>query len=175
MSTSPAPTAARAPLPVPTRGAPAPGRRPASRPVIDPTGRPWAAAAPGRGARPRAHVAPVPAAAVRAQFVSANLAPGGIGDPGPLQYLLSHHTLDHLTIATRANCLYERAEAVGAQRQTLTGRHEAAEMQRLAHRGRPGGRLGHWLDSFSVWARRQADAWFRRPVEEDAWTRKMNR
>lgn len=115
------------------------------------------------------------AASVLAQFVSLNVAPGGIGEPGPLQYLLSTHTLEHLACATRANCLYESVEAVGDQRQTLTGRHEAAETQRLARPGRSCGRLGHWLDSFSGWARRQADARFRRHVEEDEWTRKMNR
>lgn len=115
------------------------------------------------------------AASVVAQFVSLNVAPGGIGEPGPLQYLLSTHTLEHLACATRANCLYEGAEAVGDQRQALTGRHEAAERQRVTRPTRSCGRLAHWLDRFASWARQQADARIRWHVEEDEWTRKMNR
>ncbi len=34
------------------------------------------------------------AAGLLAQYVSLNIAPGGIGEPGPLQYLLSTHTLE---------------------------------------------------------------------------------
>jgi len=67
------------------------------------------------------------AASLLAQFVSFNVAPGGIGDPGPLQYLLSTHTLTHLSATTRPGCPYERAEAVGDVRQDLTGEHPAAE------------------------------------------------
>jgi hypothetical protein len=34
------------------------------------------------------------AASLLAQYVSLNVAPGGLGEPGPLQYLLSTHTLE---------------------------------------------------------------------------------
>src|SRR5438128_240080 len=33
-------------------------------------------------------------ASILAQYVSLNVAPGGIGEPGPLQYVLSTHTLE---------------------------------------------------------------------------------
>jgi hypothetical protein len=44
------------------------------------------------------------AASLLAQYVSLNLAPGGLGEPGPLEYLLSTHTLDHLNAASRPAC-----------------------------------------------------------------------
>ncbi len=71
------------------------------------------------------------AASLLAQFVSFNVAPGGFGDPGPLQYWLSTHTLEHVDATTRPHCPYEAALAAGDQRQELTGTHAAAE----AHRG----------------------------------------
>jgi hypothetical protein len=71
------------------------------------------------------------AASVLAQFVSLNVAPGGLGDPGPLQYLLSTHTLEHLAAdSSRPNCPFEHAESAGDERQPLTGDHPAAEAQR---------------------------------------------
>ncbi len=70
------------------------------------------------------------AASLLAQFVSFNVAPGGLGDPGPLQYLLSTHTLEHLQVTRRPNCPYEAALAGGDQRQELTGKHAAAEATR---------------------------------------------
>lgn len=70
------------------------------------------------------------AGALLAQYVSLNIAPGGIGDPGPLQYLLSTHTLEHLRPTSGTHCSYEAAEAAGDTRQTLTGRHLKAENRR---------------------------------------------
>jgi molybdopterin-synthase adenylyltransferase len=35
------------------------------------------------------------------QYVSLNIAPGGLGEPGPLQYILSTHSLHHLNVMTR--------------------------------------------------------------------------
>lgn len=72
------------------------------------------------------------AASLLAQFVSFNVAPGGFGDPGPLQYWLSTHTLEHVDASSRPHCPYEAALAVGDRRQDLTGAHAAAD----AHRGR---------------------------------------
>jgi len=71
------------------------------------------------------------AGALLAQYVSFNIAPGGIGDPGPLQYLLSTHTLEHLGPTSGEHCEYEAAEAIGDARQTLTGRHLMAEIRRV--------------------------------------------
>jgi molybdopterin-synthase adenylyltransferase len=83
------------------------------------------------------------AASLLAQFVSFNVAPGGFGDPGPLQYWLSTHTLEHVNTATRPHCPYEAALAIGDRRQELTGVHAAAE----AHRGRraEAARRHRWL------------------------------
>ena len=106
------------------------------------------------------------AASLLAQFVSFNVAPGGIGDPGPLQYLLSTHTLDHLAAASRPSCPYEHAEADGDRRQHLTGDHPAAAAHRAkratAHAGGPTG----WLDRFADWIRRQADRRLRRRLDQ---------
>ena len=102
------------------------------------------------------------AASLLAQFVSLNVAPGGIGDPGPLQYLLSTHTLEHLAHITQCNCLYEQAEATGDERQPLTGRHPVAEAHR-ASRGAAGvGRLTGWLDRLVTWMRHRVDRRVRR-------------
>ena len=69
-------------------------------------------------------------AALLAQYVSFSVAPGGIGDPGPLQYVLSTHSLDHLDHTSRAGCMYEVTEPEGDRRQDLTGAHAAAESAR---------------------------------------------
>lgn len=69
-------------------------------------------------------------AALLAQYVSLSVAPGGIGDPGPLQYVLSTHSLDHLDHSSRPGCMYEVAEPQGDRRQDLTGVHPAAESAR---------------------------------------------
>lgn len=69
-------------------------------------------------------------AALLAQFVSFSVAPGGLGDAGPLQYVLSSHDLHHLDHTGGAGCLYEVAEPQGDRRQDLTGVHAAAESAR---------------------------------------------
>lgn len=69
-------------------------------------------------------------AGLLSQYVSFSVAPGGFGDPGPLQYVLSTHALEHLPDATSEHCPYESAEAVGDGRIDLTGRHVAAEEAR---------------------------------------------
>ena len=53
-------------------------------------------------------------AALLAQYVSLSVAPGGIGDPGPLQYVLSTHSLDHLDHTSRAGCMWLFALRRGA-------------------------------------------------------------
>lgn len=82
-------------------------------------------------------------ASLLAQFVSFNVAPGGLGDPGPLQYLLSTHTVEHLDFISRPGCQYEQAEATGDARQPLTGDHSTAHAhreRRAEHRrAAPGG------------------------------------
>lgn len=70
------------------------------------------------------------AASLLAQFVSLNVAPGGFGAPGPIQYLLSTHSLEHLDVKTKPDCGWEQAIGHGDERLDLTGRHRAAEMSR---------------------------------------------
>lgn len=97
------------------------------------------------------------AASLLAQFVSFNVAPGGIGEPGPLQYLLSTHTLEHLMRTVRPHCPYEIAEAVGDQRQELTGEHPAAAEHRARHVTSRATGLAVWLDRLARWLRACAD------------------
>ena len=72
-------------------------------------------------------------ASLLSQFVSLVVAPGGIGDPGPLRYWLSTHTLERMTVATRPHCTVEKAAASGDLRPVLTGPHPAAN-DRIAER-----------------------------------------
>lgn len=72
------------------------------------------------------------AAALLAQYVSLSVAPSGLGDPGPLQYILSTHDLHHLSLDSDHGCVCEPAQPEGDLRQDLTGRHRAAELARQA-------------------------------------------
>lgn len=101
-------------------------------------------------------------ASLLAQFVSLNIAPGGIGEPGPLQYLLSTHTQQHLRFTTRPGCPYEKTEAVGDSRQDLTGEHAIAQDHRAQRTARRGRGVNRWLDRSATWLRRRVDRRFRR-------------
>jgi hypothetical protein len=101
-------------------------------------------------------------ASLLAQFVSFNVAPGGMGDPGPLQYLLSTHTLEHLSSTTRPGCPYELAEAVGDARQDLTGKHTVAQEHRTHRAGNRGRLLDRWPDRLATWLRTRVDQRVRR-------------
>ena len=70
------------------------------------------------------------AASLLAQYVSFGVAPAGFGDPGPLQYALSTHHLEHRDDATKPHCATEATEGVGDHRVSLTGLHEDAERKR---------------------------------------------
>lgn len=105
------------------------------------------------------------AASLLAQFVSFDVAPGGIGDPGPLQYLLSTHSLEHLSCASRPRCPYERAEAAGDRRQALTGEHPAAAKHRARHAAARPGWLAQCLDRLATWIRCRADQRLRRDLQ----------
>lgn len=105
------------------------------------------------------------AASILAQFVSHNVSPGGLGDPGPLQYLLSTHTLEHLASKSRPHCQYERSVAVGDQRQPLTGEHLAAAGKRAGRAAARSGGTAELLDRFASWVRAHADRRIRRDLE----------
>jgi hypothetical protein len=109
------------------------------------------------------------AASLLAQFVSFNVAPGGIGDPGPLQYLLSTHTMDHLDHVTRPGCAYENAAAIGDARQALTGHHAAAEAARSARSAYAPRGLDGRLDRFATWLRVRIDRRLRRRYHHGDW------
>ncbi len=67
---------------------------------------------------------------VLAQFVSFTVGPGGLGDPGPIQYLLSTHSLIRPADVSQSSCYFERSVAAGNERLDLTGVHAAAEAER---------------------------------------------
>jgi threonine dehydrogenase-like Zn-dependent dehydrogenase len=74
------------------------------------------------------------AAGLLAQYVSLTVAPGGLGEPGPLRYILSTHTLEHLAAETRPTCPVEVMVADGDAALTLAGPHLAAERRRAERR-----------------------------------------
>lgn len=110
------------------------------------------------------------AASLLAQFVSLNVSPGGIGEPGPLQYLLSTHTLEHLETNSRPNCPYELVEAAGDKRQTLTGDHGVADIHRATRAAAPAGGMTRWLDRFATWIRQRVDRRISRELARDSQT-----
>ena len=87
------------------------------------------------------------AASILAQYVSFSVAPAGFGDPGPLQYVLSTHYLEHRNDIPSPYCATEAAEGAGDHRVCLTGLHEDAERQRQLS-GSVGAsiRLLRWVD-----------------------------
>lgn len=93
-------------------------------------------------------------ASVLSLFVSLNVAPGGLGDPGPLQYLLSTHTLEHLQAATRPNCAVEETTGLGDTGIRLTGPHPAADKERASQHPRGARRAVRTLDLLLTRARR---------------------
>ena len=101
---------------------------------------------------PNQNVAPLSAsvaASLLAQYVSFNVAPAGLGDPGPLRYALNTHCLEHLDHPIRPHCPVELAEGVGDLRVDLTGRHEQADrMRKLVNSPDTKTRLLRWLDAW---------------------------
>ena len=97
-----------------------------------------------------ANVAPLSASVVAsllAQYVSFSVAPSGLGDPGPLQYVLSTHHLERRNDTTSPHCPVEAAEAIGDDRVCLTGVHADAERKRhLSLAVGAHTRLLRWLD-----------------------------
>lgn len=86
-------------------------------------------------------------ASLLAQYVSFSAGPAGMGDPGPLRYSLSTHTLEHISSSPRPDCPFE-AEALGDGRQALTGEHKHAErVRRRVSQVGPAVRLGRAVDS----------------------------
>lgn len=94
-------------------------------------------------------------AALLAQYVSFNVGPGGSGEPGPLQYVLSTNTLEHLPVASGPHCLYEVTEALGDARPVLSGQHAQAEERRDERAALPLGRRGGRVVDDVVWSWRR--------------------
>lgn len=83
------------------------------------------------------------------QFVSLVAAPGGIGEPGPLRYALSTHTLEHLEWDSNPNCYVESRIAEGDLRTDISGPHRQAQIERTSRqssRRRLGVRLAMIMD-----------------------------
>ena len=101
-------------------------------------------------APPAQNVAPLSAsvsASLLAQYVSLSAAPAGIGDPGPLQYSLNTHFLDHRDDQTRPHCQVESNKVAGDDRLDITEHHLRAEQQRQrASAVTTRVRLLRWLD-----------------------------
>jgi molybdopterin/thiamine biosynthesis adenylyltransferase len=98
------------------------------------------------------------AASQLAQFISLAVAPGGIGEPGPLQYVLSTHELERPPALNGAGCHFEQFTGRGNTRAILTGTHERAERARAARRDqqqRPIVRLARTGDDLLLAARRK--------------------
>ena len=96
-------------------------------------------------------------AALLAQFVSLVAGAGGRGEPGPLQYSLSWHSLQHLPYQAGDCCPFEGAVARGDTRLEMTGPHELADRVREARQTaarRLKVRLGRAVDNALVSARR---------------------
>lgn len=87
------------------------------------------------------------AASMLAQYTSFSVAPGGLGDPGPLRYSLSNHCLYRPSKSPQPHCPVEADEAVGDQHTNPADRHERAEQQRQ-HAASPGVRIRllRWFD-----------------------------
>ena len=116
----------------------------------------------GQGHRlANANVAPLSVnvvASLLAQYVSFSVAPSGLGEPGPLQYVLSTHHLERRNDTTSPHCAVETAEAVGDDRVCLTGVHEDAERKRhLSLAVGTHTRLFRWLDDRAVKVTRWLD------------------
>ncbi len=106
------------------------------------------------------------AASILAQYVSLNVAPGGIGEPGPLQYVLSTHALEHLDVTSRKHCPVEAVTAHGDRGPNLTGRHRAAEDRRRGRARIPVVlRAGRALDDALWWGRAHLASFAHRSME----------
>lgn len=104
------------------------------------------------------------AASLLAQFVSLNAAPGGLGDPGPIQYVLSTHTLEHLNVESRPDCLVETQLAQGDNGLRMTGEHAAADAargERSCASSTRRVRLGRYVDDTLWWLRAMLRDWSR--------------
>lgn len=118
------------------------------------------------------------AASMLAQYTSLGVGPGGIGDPGPLQYVLSTHELYHLDHQTSPHCPYEAAEGAGDRRPTITGRHHQAEQQRRVRSTSAGLRVralrtvDQRLDDVARWLDRRPSRPLASVSEEEVPTRR---
>jgi hypothetical protein len=104
------------------------------------------------------------AASLLAQFVSFVVAPGSIGEPGPLRYNLSTHWLERVPATTRAHCPIEDDAGVGDQRQVILGEHHRAKTEiheRTQERRRMPIRAARHLDA----AVRQVEMWLTRLLD----------
>jgi len=94
------------------------------------------------------------AASLLAQYISLNVAPGGMGEPGPLQCVLSTHTLEHLAATSRPACPVEALTGHGDSAMRMTRPHPAADRERRDHDLRTLSltlRIARRLDSTQRW------------------------
>ncbi len=110
-------------------------------------------------------------ASMLAVFTSLVATPGGLGTPGPLQYSLSNHHLDHRSDKSLEHCRVEARQGLGDQRVVLT-------VERSQPSARPGNRspariLAAWADRrletlsarLNAYARRSLDGGDSHPAQ----------
>lgn len=97
------------------------------------------------------------AAALLAQFVSFNVGVGGIGDPGPLQFTLNTHALEHLDYECRPGCAHVASLGVGDQRLDMTGTDQTAVQGQKPTRPQWSRRLLRWADDLITRIQRLID------------------
>jgi hypothetical protein len=105
------------------------------------------------------------AASILSQYVSLNVAPGGLGEPGSLQYLLSTHTLVRVAAARRPACPVEALTGLGDQAMRMTGPHPQAEHERqfrAGHKLRFDMARVRVLDTAASWTRTRLIAFAKR-------------
>ena len=107
--------------------------------------------------KPNQNVALLSAAAsssMMTQFVSFIANPGGRGEPGPLQYHLAGHSLEHVVYELNPRCPWESKVAVGAKRIPLAAKHPKAHevigIRRKARRTLSI-RIGEMRSKFAKW------------------------
>jgi molybdopterin-synthase adenylyltransferase len=103
-------------------------------------------------------------ASLLAQFVSLNIGPGGLGDPGPLRYILSTHTLEHLRYEHNPHCVAEREIGAGDSRMVMTGDPGVHRVQAMS------ASASHRMKGLLAWTRRRLAH-----RQEQGWVHRLRR
>jgi molybdopterin-synthase adenylyltransferase len=97
------------------------------------------------------------AAALLRHLLALLVAPSGIGDVGPLRYMLVGDLVTAPGTQCMPGCDYQQSSTAGDARLDPTGRHAAAALAREAHLDGLRPRIARWLDRRFVSVRRRLD------------------